>query len=316
MSNPVLFWIAFNIFILLMLVLDLGVFHRKAHAIKIREALLWTTFWISLALLFNVGVYFVRGPVKALEFFTGYLIEYSLSVDNLFVFLLIFNYFKVPHHYQYNVLFWGIIGAVIARLAFIVLGVALIHWFHWILYVFGAFLIVTGIKMATHRGEEIHPENNPVLIVLKKIMPVTHHYEKGKFFVKTDRRFFATPLFVTLVFIDIMDVVFAVDSIPAIFSITLDPMIVYSSNVFAILGLRSLYFALSGMIQLFHFLHYGLAIILTFVGVKMLIADFYKIPVPIALGTIALVLLLSMLASVIWPREGRLPEPPREPLGS
>ncbi|MBI4971073.1 MAG: TerC family protein [Candidatus Omnitrophica bacterium] len=303
MPNHLYFWIFFNLFVVVMLFLDLFVFHKKDHAIKIREALAWTVFWITLAALFNLGVYFFQGPHKALEFTTGYLIEYSLSVDNLFVFLLIFNYFRVPHHYQYKVLFWGILGAVVSRIIFIILGVALIERFHWILYLFGAFLIFTGIKMLVHKGEEIHPENNPVIKITQKVIPLVHHYEDGKFFIKSHGKWFATPLLVVLIFIDVMDIVFATDSIPAIFSITLDPVIVYSSNIFAVLGLRSLYFALHGMMQLFHYLHYGIALILAFVGVKILIQDLYDMPEIYALAFIVIVLALSVIASILWPKK-------------
>ena len=307
-----MFWILFNAFVVIMLVLDLGVFHKKDHVIKIKEALAWTIFWITLAVLFNVGIYFFRGPEKALEFTAGYLIEYSLSVDNLFIFLLIFTYFRVPHQYEYKVLFWGILGAIVCRILFIVLGVALVSKFQWLLLVFGAFLVFTGIKMILHKGEEIHPEKNPIVILFQKFIPLVHHYEGGKFFVKTHGKWFATPLLLVLVFIDVMDIIFAVDSIPAIFSITLDPMIVYSSNIFAVLGLRSLYFALAGLMQLFHYLHYGLAVILSFVGVKMLIHDWYHMPVVLALGFIVLVLALSIIASILWPKKEKPGHAPKD----
>lgn len=303
MPHHIPFWILFNLFVIAMLALDLGVFHKKDHVIKVKEALAWTVFWITLAALFNLGLYLFRGPEKALEFTTGYLIEYSLSVDNLFIFLLIFNYFRVPHQYQYKVLFWGILGAIVSRIIFIVTGVALVEKFHWLFYLFGAFLVFTGIKMIFHKGEEIHPEENPVIILFKKFIPLVHHYEGGKFLWKKDLKTYATPLLLVLVFIDVMDIIFATDSIPAIFSITLDPVIVYSSNIFAILGLRSLYFALHGLMQLFHYLHYGLAVILTFVGVKMLIANFYDIPIVFALGFILLILALSIIASILWPKK-------------
>ena len=297
------FWLFFNIFVVAMLVLDLGVFHRHDRHIKIHESLLWTLFWIFLAFLFGLGIYFFLGPQKALEFTAGYLVEYSLSVDNLFVFLLIFSYFRVPHQYQYKVLFWGILGAIVSRLAFIVVGTALLRQFHWLIYGFGAFLVFTGIKMISHKGEEIHPEHNPVMRLLEKIIPVLHHYESGKFFIRKDMRLYATTLFVVLVFVDVMDIIFAVDSIPAIFSITLDPVIVYSSNVFAILGLRSLYFSLHGLMQLFHYLHYGLAVILAFVGVKMLLEGCCHIPIVFALGVIATILFVSIVASIVWPKK-------------
>lgn len=301
MSNQLLLWVGFNIFVIGMLALDLGVFHRKAHEVRIREALLWSAFWIILSLLFNVGVYFWRGSVVALEFLTGYLLEKSLSVDNIFVFLMIFTYFRVPYLHQHKVLFWGILGALIMRALFILIGVTLIQKFHWVIYIMGGFLIVTGIKMATQRDDEIHPERNPVLRLFRRIMPVTENYEGGRFFVRRQGALYATPLFVVVLVVETTDVIFAVDSIPAILAITLDPFIVYTSNVFAILGLRALYFALAGIMRLFHYLPYGLSLILVFVGIKMLLVDIYKIPIGIALGTVATILIVSVLASMIWP---------------
>ena len=305
MSNQILWWVFFNIFVLAMLAIDLGVFHRKAHETKIKEALIWSAIWITLALLFNLGIYFWRGPQTALEFLTGYLIEKSLSVDNLFIFLLIFSYFRVPALYQHKVLFWGILGALVMRAIFIAAGVTLIQKFHWLIYIFGSFLILTGIKMALEKEKEIHPERNPVLRLFRRFMPVTSDYEGDKFLVKREGRYFATPLFITLLIVETTDVIFATDSIPAILAITLDPFIVYTSNVFAILGLRALYFALAGIMQLFHYLHYGLSAILIFVGAKMLLADIYKIPVGIALGVVAGFLLISVIASIIQPRGRR-----------
>ena len=303
MSNQILWLVVFNIFVLAMLVLDLGVFHRIAHVVKIKEALVLSAVWITLALLFNLGIYFWRGPETALEFLTGYLIEKSLSVDNLFVFLLIFSYFRVPSHYQHKVLFWGILGALIMRAIFIAVGVTLVQKFNWVIYIFGAFLILTGIKMALQKGKEIHPGKNPVLRLFRRLMPVTDRYEDGNFFVNRDRRYLATPLFVVLLVVETTDVIFALDSIPAVLAITLDPFIVYTSNVFAILGLRSLYFALAGMMELFHYLHYGLSAILVFVGGKMLLADLYKIPIGTALGVVAGILVISAIASVVHPRK-------------
>ncbi len=299
-----LLWGGFNLFVLAMLALDLCVFHRKAHVIKVKEALILSAFWIALALVFNAGIYFVSGPQKALEFLTGYLIEKSLSVDNLFVFLLIFSYFKVPAMYQHKTLFWGILGAIVLRGIFIATGVTLIHKFHWIIYVFGAFLVYTGIKMAFEKDKEMHPEDNPVIKLFRRIMPVSDHFEGDKFFTRINGVLFATPLFLVLNVINITDVIFAMDSIPAILAITHDPFIVYASNIFAILGLRALYFAIAGVMRLFHHLHYGLSFILAFVGVKMLLADFYHIPVGAALGVIAGVLVLSVIASMIWPKAG------------
>ena len=285
-----------------MLALDLGVFHRKAHEVQIKEALGWTAFWITLALLFNLGIYFWRGPEPALEFLTGYLIEKALSVDNIFVFLLIFSYFDVPLLYQHKVLFWGILGALIMRALFIVMGITLIQKVHWVIYIFGGFLILTGIKIALQKEKEIRPERNPVLRIFREFMPVSERYENGKFFLKKEGRYLATPLFIVLLVVETTDIVFAVDSIPAILAITLDPFIVYTSNVFAILGLRALYFALAGLMQLFHRLHYGLAAILVFVGIKMLLADIYKIPIGVALGVVASLLLVSVIASVVQRR--------------
>ncbi len=288
-----------------MLVLDLTVFHRKAHTIKFKEALGWSAFWISLAGIFAVLVYFWHGKATALDFVTGYLIEESLSVDNLFVFLLIFKFFKVPGQFQHKVLFWGIVGALVMRFIFIWAGVALINRFHWIIYVFGAFLVYTGIKLFKQEDSDVQPQQNPVLRGFRKIMPVTKDYVGGKFFVR-DRGLYATPLFLVLLVIETTDVVFAADSIPAILAITRDPFIVYTSNVFAILGLRSLYFALAGMMELFHYLHYGLAVILTFIGVKMLISNYYHLPTAVALGVVAGVLAISVVASLAFPKKQRM----------
>jgi tellurite resistance protein TerC len=301
MWHEVLLWVVFNLFVLAMLALDLGVFHRKGHAIQIREALAWSAMWIALSLLFNLGIYLWYGSVPALEFLTGYLLEYSLSVDNIFVFLMLFTYFRVPYRHQHKVLFWGILGALIMRVLFIIMGVTLIQKFHWAIYLFGAFLIVTGIRMGLQHNKEIHPEKNPVLRLFHRLMPVTEDYEEGKFFVKRSGRYLATPLLVVVLVMETTDVLFAVDSIPAILAITQDPFIVYTSNVFAILGLRSLYFALAGIMRLFHYLPYGLSAVLVFVGVKMLLADVYKMPIGMALGVIGGVLTLSVIASIIWP---------------
>ena len=303
MSNQVLPWFAFNVFVVVMLALDLGVFHRKAHVIGIKESLVWSAVWIVLALLFNLGIYFWRGPETALEFLTGYLIERSLSIDNIFVFLVVFSYFRVSSLYQHKVLFWGILGAMIMRVIFIIAGVALIQKFNWIIYIFGAFLILTGIKMALQRDKQIHPERNPVLRVFRRLMPVSDDYEDGKFFVKRAGRYLATPLFIVLLVVETTDVIFAADSIPAILAITLDPFIVYTSNVFAILGLRALYFTLAGIMSLCISLHYGLSAILVFVGIKMLLADIYKIPIGIALGVVAGLLTISVIACMFRPRK-------------
>jgi tellurite resistance protein TerC len=306
MTNQIFLWVGFNIFVLLLLALDLGVFHRGAKVIKLKESLVWSTVWIVVALLFNAVIYFWRGTDVALQFLTGYLIERSLSVDNLFVFLLIFNYFRVPSAYQYKVLFWGILGALIMRAIFIAAGVTLINMFHWMIYVFGAFLVIIAVKIAFEKEIEIHPENNPILIIFRKLMPVTNTYADDKFFIKKAGKTFATPLFIVLLVIETTDVIFAVDSIPAILAITTDPFIVYTSNVFAILGLRALYFALAGIMELFHYLNFGLAIILAFVGVKMLISNFYDIPITIALGVVVLTLAVSILASIIFPQQHKI----------
>lgn len=286
-----------------MLIIDLVVFHRKEHEVSIREALIWTGVWITLALIFGVGVYYYMGSQTALDYYTGYLIEKSLSVDNIFVFLLVFSYFKVPAEYQHKVLFWGIFGALVMRFIFIFVGVALIEQFDWIIYVFGAFLIFTGIKLALEKDKEVHPERNPVLKLMRKIFPTTKRYYGANFFVYRMGKLIATPLFIVLVVIETTDLVFALDSIPAILAITRDEFIVYSSNAFAILGLRALYFALSGIMRLFHYLHYGLSLILVFVGVKMLLADIYHIPTPYALGFIALTLTVSIVASIYSPQQ-------------
>ena len=302
MSNELLLWIGFNVFVLAMLALDLGVFHRKAHEVKVKEALWWSAVWVGLAMLFNTGVYFWRGEEAALEFLTGYLLEKALSVDNIFVFIMIFAYFRVPALYQHKVLFWGILGALVMRAIFIATGITLLQHFHWVIYIFGAFLILTGIKLAVQQDKEVHPEKNPVLKLFRRFMPVTKGFEGDRFVVKRDGRRFATPLLVVLLMVETTDVVFALDSIPAILAITTDPFIVYTSNVFAILGLRALYFALAGIMQMFHYLSYGLAAILVFVGVKMMIMDFYKLPIGISLGVVASILAIAVIVSLVRPR--------------
>ncbi|HSK88173.1 MAG TPA: TerC family protein [Anaerolineales bacterium] len=309
MEGTIWLWIGFNVFVLFMLALDLGVFHRHSHVVSTKEAAVWSVVWISLAMLFNAGIYFFWDLIApqstytnseaSLAFFTGYLIEKSLSVDNIFVFVLIFTYFAVPAAYQHRVLFWGIIGALLMRGTLIAVGATLLKEFHWIIYVFGAFLIFTGIKMALHRNEEVHPENNPLIRLLRKIMPVAENYEGEKFFIRRAGRLMATPLFLVLLMVESTDLIFAVDSIPAIFAVTNDPFIVYTSNVFAILGLRSLYFLLANVMDKFQYLKIGLAFVLTFVGIKMVLVDLYKIPVGISLGIIASILAISVLAS-LW----------------
>ena len=299
MTDQVLLWVGFNLFVLAVLALDLGVFHRKAREVTPREALGWSAVWIALALLFNLGVYVWNGQEKALEFLAGYLIEKSLSVDNIFVFLLIFSYFKVPPAYQHTVLFWGILGALVMRAIFIAVGAVLIQQFHWIIYLFGGFLVFTGIKIAVQKETGIHPERNPVVRLVRRMMPVTADYHGSVFFVTQDGRRHATPLLIVLVMIESSDLVFALDSIPAIFAITDDPFIVYTSNVFAILGLRTLYFLLAGVMNLFYYLKFGLAAVLVFVGVKMILADIYKVPIGTALGVVAGILVFSIMASLL-----------------
>ena len=298
MDTPIIFWIIFNAFVLVMLALDLGVFHRKTHEVSLKEALTWTFIWISLALIFNAIIYYWRGQQQALEFFTGYLVEKALSVDNIFVFIMIFTYFQIPSKYHHKVLFWGIIGALILRVIFIFAGVALIEKFHFTIYIFGALLIYTGYRMFYHNDAKINPDKNPVIRFFKKLMPVTPDLHEDRFFTKLNGRRYATPLFLVLILIESSDLIFAVDSIPAILAITQDQFIVYTSNVFAILGLRSLYFALAGVVHRFWLLSYGLAIVLIFVGIKMLLVDFYKIPIGWSLLFIAAIITGSIFLSL------------------
>jgi len=308
MTEQIWLWIGFNVFVLAMLALDLGVFHRKAHVVSFKESITWTVVWVALALLFNGGLWHFSGSQKALEFLTGYLIEKSLSVDNVFVFALLFSYFAVPAKYQHKVLFWGILGALIMRAIMIALGAALITKFTWIIYVFGAFLILTGIKMIVKREEEIHPERNPVVKWFKKLVPVTADYREDRFFVTEGGRRWATPLFVVLLLVEFSDLIFAVDSIPAIFAVTTDPFIVYTSNVFAILGLRSLYFALAGVMDKFHYLKIGLGVVLSFVGVKMLLAHTaWKLPTLPSLGVVVVILATSIVWSLLRPKRVTIP---------
>jgi tellurite resistance protein TerC len=306
-------WIGFNAFVLAMLALDLGVFHRKAHNVSVREAFIWSGVWIALALTFNAIIFFFWDKMMpgsgysngdaGLAFLTGYLIEKSLSVDNIFVIMLIFSYFAVPSTYQHRVLFWGILGALVMRGVMIGLGAALIHEFNWIIYIFGAFLIFTGIRMAFHKDEELHPENNPLIKLFRRLIPVSEKYEGDTFFIRRSGVLMATPLFLVLLMIESTDLIFAVDSIPAIFAVTQNPFLVYTSNVFAILGLRSLYFVLAGVVNMFHYLKLGLAVVLTFVGTKMLLIETpFKIPTLISLGVVALILCISIGASLIRTR--------------
>jgi tellurite resistance protein TerC len=299
MSDSTVLWIAFNAFVVIMLALDLGVFHRKSHEVSVKEALIWTGAWITLSLLFNLFIYYHFNEDLAMEFLAGYLIEKSLSVDNIFVIILIFSYFHVPALYQHKVLFYGIIGALVMRAIFIFAGIELIHRFHWLIYIFGGFLIVTGIRMLVSTDVKINPEKNLFVRMVRKIIPVTDTFHGDKFFIRNNGTIWATPLFLVVFVIEGTDLIFAVDSIPAILAVSEDPFIVYTSNVFAILGLRSLYFALAGIEKYFRYLKYGLAAILVFVGVKMAIADLYKIPVSLSLIIIASILAISMIASVI-----------------
>lgn len=296
-------WIIFNAFVLLMLALDLGVFHRQSKKISFKEAITWSVIWIGLALIFNGWIYYSMGRQPAIEFLTGYLVEKSLSVDNIFVFVLLFSFFKVPDEYRHRVLFWGVIGALIMRAIFISVGAVLIAKFHWIIYLFGAFLVYTGYKMIKKSAADMHPEDNPLVKWFVKKGRVTSEYHGKKFFVNISGKNLATPLFLCLLSVEFTDLIFAVDSIPAIFAITKDPFIVYTSNVFAILGLRSLYFALEGVITKFPYLRYGLAIILVFIGVKMLLVDVLIIPVVASLGVIALILFVSILWEKIFPKK-------------
>ena len=322
MDTPLWLWIGFNVFVLSMLALDLGVFHRKAHAVSGREALIWSIVWISLSLVFNALIYFYWDRIipnseytnseAALAFLTGYLIEKSLSVDNIFVFILIFSFFAVPAAYQHRVLFWGILGALILRGILIVIGAALLEQFHWIIYVFGAFLVFTGIRMALSREDEkVHPDKNPVVKFFRRFMPVTENFERDRFFVRRAGRLMATPLLLILLVVESTDLVFAVDSIPAIFAVTQDPFIVYTSNVFAILGLRALYFLLAGMHARFAYLQQGLAVILAFVGVKMILQRWYHIETWASLTFIAVVLAVSIIASLRVERRAAVGSPPR-----
>jgi tellurite resistance protein TerC len=318
MTQEMIWWIGFNLFVLAMLALDLGVFHRKAHEVRMKEALGWSAVWISLAMIFNLGLYLgwwggydtaEARSHAALTFLTGYVIEKSLSVDNVFVFALLFSYFHVPPQFQHRILFWGILGALVMRAILIFAGVALITTFHWVIYVFGIILIVSGIKMWFAKGQQIEPEKNPILKLVRRIFPVAEHGDHGqKFFTRVNGRFAVTPFFVVLVFVEWSDLVFAVDSIPAILAVTTDPYIVYTSNVFAILGLRALYFALAGVMGKFHYLHYGLSAILVFVGVKMLLVDVYKIPTAASLGVVAVILTISVVISLRRPPKPDSPE--------
>jgi tellurite resistance protein TerC len=292
-------WIAFGVIIITLLVIDLGVVNRKAHTITTRQAAIWTGVWISLALLFNLAIYFWRGPQTALEFFTGYVIEYSLSVDNLFVFVILFSAFGVPQSQQHRVLFWGILGALILRGILITFGVVMIERFFWIAYIFGAFLIYSGLKIGFKKESEPHPEKNPILRLARKFLPITKRNYQGKFMMRRNGKLFFTPLVLVLIAVETTDLVFALDSVPAIFGITHDPFVIYTSNIFAIMGLRSLYFLLAKAMGKFHFLQHALSVILVFIGVKMVIAHFYEVPIGISLGVVIGLLVLAVILSLL-----------------
>ena len=292
-------WVGFMSLIFVLLALDLGVFHRTPHAIRPREAAIWSAIWIALSLTFNAVIYFWKGPGPALEFLTGYLIEKALSVDNLFVFVLIFAYFKVPSSYQHRILFWGILGALITRALLIGAGALLLARFEWLIYLFGAFLIYTGVKLTRSQEEEIHPEGNRIVRLVRRLFPVSHEYDGPRFFTRVDGRRALTPLFIVLVMVETTDIVFAVDSIPAIFGVTRDPFIVFTSNIFAILGLRALYFLLAGVLEMFEYLNLGLAMVLIFIGAKMLLERWVHVPIGVSLGVVFGLLTLTALASVV-----------------
>lgn len=298
MEITIYHWIVFLVFLVLMLVIDLGVFNKKSHTVSNKEALIWSAVWIALALIFNAGVYWFYGHGKALEFLTGYLLEKSLSVDNLFIFVVLFGYFNVPKQYQHKVLYWGIIGAIIMRGVLIVIGTALIVKFNWIIYIFGGFLVITGFKMAFSSDEKVKPDKNPVVKLFKKFFLIKPEFVQDKFFVKENLKLFATPLFIVLIIVESTDLIFAFDSIPAILAITQDPFIVFTSNAFAILGLRALYFVFANFVDKFRFLKYGLAIVLVYIGIKMLISGFYHIPTLFSLSFLVIVLTASVLASL------------------
>jgi tellurite resistance protein TerC len=306
MGTSIYFWIGFHLFVFIMLALDLGVFHKHTHKVPVKEAIIWSCVWITLALLFALFIYVDKdfGPVKSLEFLTGYVIEYSLSVDNIFVFILIFSYFAVNEQYQHKILFWGILGALIMRGLFIFTGVALINRFHWVVIIFGGFLVFTGIKMLFQKESEVDPEKNMVVKFFRKFLPVTKTLHGDRLIIRQNRKYYATPLFLVLVIIESSDLIFAVDSIPAILAISKNIFIVYTSNIFAILGLRSLYFAIAGIMGYFRFLKVGLAFVLTFVGLKMLTSYFhFEIPILASLGIIISILTISILASVFIKKE-------------
>lgn len=304
--SETLWWILFNFFVAGMLALDLGLIHRRSRALTLRQALSWSAVWISLAGCFAILLDTVQGRTAALEFSTGYVIELSLSADNLFIFLLIFRYFRVPEPQQYRVLFWGIIGAIVMRAAFIFAGVGLIRRFHWIIYAFGLLLVFSGVRLLFQRGGRVNPEKNPVLRIFRKFLPVTPDFVDGKFFVRREK-LCATPLLLLLIVVETTDLIFAVDSIPAVLAITLNTFIVYTSNIFAILGLRSLFFALASLMEVFEYLHYGISCVLVFVGIKMLLSHYYPIRTEFSLAVIAAILLVTIVASALHRRDAERP---------
>jgi tellurite resistance protein TerC len=316
MNVELLLWIVFHVVVGAMLAVDLGVFQRTPHKLSMREAAIWSVVWIVAALLFNAGVWALEGPQVGLEWLTAYLVEKALSVDNLFVFLVIFSYFAVPEHLQPRVLLWGVLGAVVMRASLILVGVTLVKLFHWVLYFFGALLVYTGWKLFRHQEETVDPSQNRVLLAVRRRFPVTETYLGGKFFVRRDGRLWVTPLFLVLVVVESTDLMFAVDSIPAVLAITHNLFTAYTSNIFAILGLRALFFVLAGIMDMFRYLKYGLSLVLVFIGLKMLVADFYKVPIGLSLGVVAVILGVSVLASVLVPAPKEGPEAPDASAGS
>jgi tellurite resistance protein TerC len=315
-ATNIWFWVGFVAFVLAMLALDLGVFQRKVHEVRPKEAAIWTAIWVALAFAFAGGLWFFSGSEPALTFLTGYVIEESLSMDNIFVIVLIFDYFLVPKAYQHRVLFYGILGALVMRGMFIALGTVLLARFQWIIYVFGAMLVVTGVRMAFKHDESFDADQNPIVKLVRRVVPLTPGYHGKHFFTVENGRRMATPLLLVLVLVEFTDLIFAIDSIPAIFGVTRDPFIVYTSNIFAVMGLRSLYFLLASVIEKFHLLKYGLAIILTFVGVKMIAEAWVHVPILVSLGVIVGVLALAIVASLIWPAPPPQPAEPTETTGS
>jgi len=303
MTYPFSLWLGFNIAIAIFLLIDLVVFNRKAHEIKIKEAALWSIFWVSIAIAFGFSLRHFFGNDVFYKYLTAYIVEQSLSVDNLFVFLVIFSYYKVNPKYQHRVLFIGILGTMILRAMFIIGGLKLLNQFHWLMYFFGAFLIYTGFKLLFDSEKEVDPEKNPFIAFLRKFLPLTNKFQKEKLFVKERGRYLATPMFIVMLVLVITDVMFAFDSIPAVLAITSDPFIAYTSNMMAVMGLRSMFFVIEGLIKIFHYINYGLAVILSFIGVKLLVADWFHIGVGLTLGVIGGVLTLSIAASLIWPKK-------------